>query len=62
MSAFRSHTPGIQLTYELDRLAQFRGLHWLEGGWVEATYNYVRQTNRYGDVRALGSLTFSLAF
>ena len=62
MSAFRSHTPGIQLTYELDRLAQLRGLHWLEGGWVEATYNYVRQTNRYGDVRALGSLTFSLAF
>ena len=61
MSAFRSHTPGLQLTYYFDRLSRRRGLHWLEGGWIEATYNYVRQTNRYGDVRALGSLTFSLA-
>jgi hypothetical protein len=62
MSAFRSHTAGIQLTYQLDRLAQFRGLHWLENGWVQATYNYMHQTNRYGPVRALGSLAFSLAF
>jgi hypothetical protein len=46
MSAFRSHTPGLQLMYELDGLAQFRGLHWLE----------------VGDVRALGSLAFSLAW
>ncbi len=62
MSAFRSHTPGIQITYYFDRLSRRRGLHWLENGWVEATYNYVRQTNRYGDVRALGSLAFSLAW
>lgn len=57
-----SHTPGIQLTYELDGLARRKGLAWLEGGWVQATYNYVHQTNRYGPVRALGSLAFSLAF
>ena len=62
MSAFRSHTPGLQITYYFDRLSRRRGLHWLENGWIEATYNYVRQTNRYGDVRALGSLAFSLAW
>ena len=57
-----SHTPGIQLTYELDGLARRKGLGWLEGGWLQATYNYVHQTNRFGPVRALGSLAFSLAF
>ena len=62
LSGFRSHTPGIQLTYELNRLAKLQGLHWLENGWVQATYNYMHQTNRYGPVRALGSLAFSLAF
>jgi hypothetical protein len=57
-----SHTAGIQLTYGLDGLARRRGLAWLEGGWVQATYNYVHQTNRFGPIRALGSLAFSLAF
>jgi hypothetical protein len=57
-----SHTAGIQLTYHLDGLAKYKGLRWLEGGWVQATYNYVHQTNRYGPIRALGSLAFSLAF
>ena len=57
-----SHTGGIQLTYHLDGLAKRDGLRWLEGGWVQATYNYVHQTNRFGPIRALGSLAFSLAF
>jgi hypothetical protein len=66
--AFRSHTPGIQLTYELDGLAKHRGLGWLEGAWLEATYNHVfrrtahgEQDTRYGNAR-LGSLAFSLGF
>lgn len=58
---WHSHTPGIQLTYELDRLARFKGLTWLEGAWIQATYNHVFQTNRYGPAR-LGSLAFSMAF
>lgn len=65
---FRSHTPGLQVTYELDDLARFRGLGWLEGAWIEATYNHVfRLTSdgapdqRYGNAR-LGSLAFSLGF
>jgi hypothetical protein len=56
-----SHTPGLQLVYELDGLAKYRGLGWLEGGWIEATYNHVFQTNRYGNAR-MGALAFSLAF
>jgi hypothetical protein len=66
--AFRSHTPGIQLTYELDGLARVRGLEWLEGAWIEATYNHLfRRTQagekdqRYGNAR-IGSLAFSLGF
>lgn len=65
---FSSHTPGIQLTYELDGLAQYRGLEWLERAWVEATYNHVfrRDANgnkdiRFGNAR-VGSLAFSLGF
>jgi hypothetical protein len=61
MDAFLSHTPGLQLVYELDGLAKYRGLGWLEGGWIEATYNHVFQTNRYGNAR-MGALAFSLAF
>lgn len=61
MDAFVSHTPGIQLTYELDGLARYRGLGWLENGWIQATYNHLFQTNRFGNAR-LGSMAFSLAF
>lgn len=59
MASFHSHTPGIQLTFELEPLARFRGLRWLSGAWIQATYNHVFQTNRFGDAR-LGSLSFSI--
>jgi hypothetical protein len=62
MDDWLSHTGGIQLTYHLDGLAKYEGMRWLEGAWVQATYNYVHQTNRFGPIRALGSLAFSLAF
>jgi hypothetical protein len=59
---WHSHTPGLQLTYELDGLAaRFPRLGWLERGWIEATYNHVFQTNRFGWAR-MGNLSFSLAF
>ena len=62
MSKFHSHTPGGELTIELDGLARrVRGLHWLRGAWVQATYNHVFQTNRFGNAR-LGSLAFSVPF
>lgn len=61
LGAWHSHTPGVQVVYELDRLAKVKGLGWLAGGWVEATYNHVFQSNRYGNAR-LGALAFSLAF
>lgn len=56
-----SHTPGVQVVYELDGLAKLEGLGWLDRGWIEATYNHVFQSNRFGDAR-LGALAFSLAF
>lgn len=59
--AFVSHTPGIELTYEFDGLARHPSLRWLAGGWIQATYNHVFQTSRYGNAR-LGSLAFSLAY
>jgi hypothetical protein len=59
---WRSHTGGVQLTYGLDGLAAKTEQAWLEGAWVQATYNYVHQTNRFGPVRALGSLAFSMPF
>lgn len=61
MTAFLSHTPGVQLRWELDKLAKLRGMGWTRDGWIEATYNHVIQTNRFGNAR-LGSLAFSLAF
>lgn len=61
LGAWHSHTPGVQVVYELDRLAKIKGLGWLAGGWIEATYNHVFQSNRYGNAR-LGALAFSLAF
>lgn len=59
---WRSHTGGVQLTYGLDALASKTRMAWLEGAWVQATYNYVHQTNRFGPIRALGSLAFSMPF
>jgi hypothetical protein len=61
LGAWDSHTPGVQVVYELDRLAKVKGLDWLAGGWIEATYNHVFQSNRFGHAR-LGALAFSLAF
>lgn len=62
MTRFLSHTPGVELTLELDGLAsRVRGLAWLRGAWVQATYNHVFQTNRFGNAR-LGSLAFSIPF
>jgi hypothetical protein len=58
---YDAHTPGAQLTWELDGIARNRGLHWLEGAWLQATYNHMFQNNRYGNAR-VGSLEFSLAF
>jgi len=62
LDSFSSHTPGIQLTFELDGLAARHGWSWLEGAWIQATYNYVFQNSRFQAARALGSLAFSVAF
>lgn len=62
MTKFLSHTPGIELTFELDGLAnRVAALHWLRGAWISGTYNHVFQTNRFGNAR-LGSLAFSVPF
>ncbi len=62
MTKFHSHTPGIELTFELDGLAnRVPGLHFLRGAWISATYNHIFQTNRFGNAR-LGSLAFSIPF
>lgn len=61
LGQWHSHTPGAQVVLELDALAKWKGLDWLANGWVEATYNHVFQSNRYGNAR-LGALAFSLAF
>ncbi len=61
MTKFHSHTPGLELTLELDGLAKYRPLAWLRGAWVQATYNHVFQTNRFGNAR-LGSMAFSIPF
>ncbi len=64
MSRFHSHTPGAELTIELDGLAtRVRGLHWLRGAWIQATYNHVivSENYRFGNAR-LGSLAFSVPF
>ncbi len=41
MDDFRSHTAGLQLVWELDGISKFKGLGWLDGAWIEATYNHV---------------------
>lgn len=62
MSGFHSHTPGGQVVVELDALARrVPAFAWLGGAWIEATYNHVFQTTRFGNAR-LGSLTFSMPF
>lgn len=61
MDDWNSHTPGIAVVYELDGLAKFRGLAFLDRGWISATYNHMFQSNRFGQAR-IGALAFSLAF
>lgn len=61
LGAWDSHTPGVQLVLELDAFAHRPRLDWLERGWIEATYNHVFQSTRFGNAR-LGALAFSLAF
>ncbi|MGB1276604.1 MAG: DUF3570 domain-containing protein, partial [Nannocystaceae bacterium] len=61
MSEFLSHTPGAQLVVHLDGLAKYKRFKWLRGAFIEATYNHVFQTNRFGNAR-LGNLTFSVPF
>ena len=61
MLAFRSHTPGVELTFQLEPLSRFKGLKWLENSWVQATYNHVFQTSRFGNAR-VGSLAWSVGF
>ena len=62
MSAFHSHTPGGQIAFELDPVAtRVPALHFLRGASIEATYNHVFQTTRFGDAR-LGAIAFSMPF
>jgi uncharacterized protein DUF3570 len=56
-----SHTVGGQITWELDGVARHRGLHWLEGGHLQATYDHAFQNNRFGNAR-IGALELSMAF
>lgn len=57
-----AHSPGLQLTWEFDGLAaRYDALRWLEGGFVEVTYNHLFQDNRFGHAR-IGSLALSLAY
>jgi hypothetical protein len=57
-----AHTPGIQLTWEFDGVAaRHPRLRWLEGGFLEVTYNHMIQHNRFGNAR-IGSIALSLAY
>ncbi len=57
-----SHSPGVQLTWYFDGVAAgHRALRWLEGGFVEVTYNHLFQDNRFGNAR-VGSLALSFAY
>ncbi len=63
MGAFWSHTPGIEVTWYLDSIAHYRGLNWLRGGYLSATYDhrFVSESYRFGNAR-IGALTASFAF
>ena len=41
MDDFWSHTVGLRLRWHLDGISKFKGLGWLDGAWIEATYNHV---------------------
>ena len=41
MDDFRSQTAGIELVWELDGIAKYPGLGWLDGAWIQANYNHV---------------------
>ncbi|MCA9660580.1 MAG: DUF3570 domain-containing protein [Myxococcales bacterium] len=62
VSRFLSHTPGAQVAFRMDPLAErVEALHFLRGAWIQATYNHVFQTNRFGNAR-LGSVSLSMPF
>lgn len=57
-----AHTPGIQLTWDFDGVAaRRRALRWLEGGFIELTYNHLFQDNRFGNAR-IGSIAVSFTY
>lgn len=57
-----AHTPGLQLTWGFDGVAaRHREARWLEGGFIELTYDHYFQDNRFGNAR-IGSIALSLAF
>ena len=57
-----AHTPGAQLTWEFDGVAaRNAAMRWLEGGFLEVTYNHSFQNNRFGNAR-IGSLAVSFAY
>lgn len=64
MGDYDSHTAGIQVTWHLDGLARFKGLGWLDGAFLQATYNHLfvdEAEYRFGNAR-IGSLAYSMAF
>lgn len=61
VTAWDSHTPGVQLVWEFDGLARHPGLGWLEGGYLELNYNHAIQHNRFGNAR-IANATLSFAF
>ncbi len=64
MGDYDSHTVGLQVTWHLDGLARFKALSWLEGAFLQATYNHLfvdEREYRFGDAR-IGSLAYSMAF
>lgn len=64
MGDYDSHTVGIQVTWHLDGLARFRRLEWLDGAYLQATYNHLFvdvDEYRFGNAR-IGSLAYSMSF
>ncbi|MCA9716444.1 MAG: DUF3570 domain-containing protein [Myxococcales bacterium] len=49
LQAHFHHTPGIMVMFELEPLARVRGLGWLSGAWIQATYNHILTLPRSGN-------------